>query len=189
MSFRIVAVLGVVTAASPAGADGVVLTQKGDHHTTEGEVTVDATPDQVYAFATDYAHWEQQYSDAHDVKVEPGATREHARVWFDSRAIGHRVLVELDNVPGRTIRFRGIKGPPGGVAHGEYRFEPVDGGKRTRIVADLYLDIQGPVGWFVSDARTRKIREAKLRADLADTVRYFARPVASREPPAAAPPR
>jgi carbon monoxide dehydrogenase subunit G len=184
-AFGVVAVLGVA-AAAPARADAVSLTEKSDH-TTEGVVTVDAPPDQVYAAATDYANWEALFSDVKSVKVESGG-RENARVWFDSRAIRKRVLVQFKNVPGQAIRFVGVEGPKGGRAHGTYRFDPIDGGTRTRVTADLYLEVTGPVSWFVSDSKLRTMRRNKVRADLTDVARHFAHSVSSRSPARAAPP-
>lgn len=72
------------------------------------------------------------------------------------------------------MRFRGVEGQPGGRAHGEYVLQPIDGGQRTHVVADLYLDVVGIPGWFVSDTQIRSIRRTKLERDLADVARHFA---------------
>ena len=184
MTIRLAA-LAIVAAAAPARAGGVTLTEKGDN-TTQGVVIVDAPPEQVYAFATNYAQWPRTLSDIKSVRFESGG-RDNARLWFDSRAMDHEVLVQFENIPNQAIRFRGIKGVPGATARGEYRLEPIDGGKRTRITANLYLIVKGPVGWFVSDSKTRGMRQTKVRADLTDVARHFANPVSSRETPPRAP--
>lgn len=170
--FALGASLVATLIATDASADSVQLTEKPDH-VTEGRTVIDAPPDQVYALVTSYASWQSFLSDVSDVRVEQGG-RDRARVRFKSRAIGYTVVLELANAPGRAISFRGIKGPPGGRAHGEYLFQPVDNGKRTSVVATLYLDVKGAAGLFVRDSEIRDKRRAKLRADLEDVARYFA---------------
>lgn len=143
------------------------------HHTTEATIVVDAPPERIYELCTDYAHWKTVFHDIESVKVERG-DRDHARVRFRSHALEHEVTVQFDNIPGRAIRFQGVDGPPGGRASGSYTLTPIDGGRRTRVDARLYMDVVGPVGWFVSDSKVRAMREAKLRADLGDVARVFA---------------
>src|SRR5690349_8059241 len=96
--FGVTLVAMAVAAGSPARAEGVSVIEKPGH-TTEAVVTVDAPPDQVYAFATDYARWPQRFSDIKSAKLEAGG-RENARLWFDSRAVGRKVLVQFENIPG-----------------------------------------------------------------------------------------
>jgi ribosome-associated toxin RatA of RatAB toxin-antitoxin module len=152
--------------------------REAPHHTTEATIVVDAPPAAVYALVTDYAGWTSFLTDVSDVKVERGSRRD-ARVRFHSHAIDHTVTVQFDNEPDRVIKFVGIEGPPGGRASGTYVLEPLDGGQRTRITASLYLDVVGVAGVFVSDAKIRRMRDAKLRADLNDLVRRLAaRPAA-----------
>jgi len=142
------------------------------HHTTEATITVDASPAEIYAVVTDYASWTNFLSDVSAVKVERGGRRD-ARVRFHSHAIDHTVTVQFDNVPDRVIRFTGVEGPPGGRASGSYLLEPIDGGRRTRVTASLYLDVVGLGSLFVSDAKLRGVREAKLRADLTDLAQHL----------------
>jgi uncharacterized membrane protein len=152
-------------------------------HITEATVVVDAPPAQVYALVTDYARWPSILSDVRSVKVERGG-RNDARVRFRSHALENEVTVQFNNVPGHAIRFKGVKGPPGGRASGSYVLEPVEGGRRTRVVASLYMDVVGVPSVFVSDSKIARMREAKLRADLTDLVRLLGRdPAASRSAP------
>jgi ribosome-associated toxin RatA of RatAB toxin-antitoxin module len=139
------------------------------HDVTEATITVDASPSQVYALVTDYARWPALLSDVRSVTVERGP-RDHARVRFSSKILAHEVTVQFDNVPDRLIRFVGVEGPPGGRARGTYVLEPVDGGRRTRVTASLYLEVVGAPSLFVRDAKVRTMREAKLRADLTDVL-------------------
>jgi carbon monoxide dehydrogenase subunit G len=145
--------------------------REAPHRTTEATLEVDASPTAVYALVTDYARWSSTLSDVTSVKVERGGPRD-ARVRFHSRALGHTVTVQFDNEPDHVIRFVGVEGPPGGRANGTYTLEPIDGGRRTRVIASLHLDVVGPAGWVMSDAKLRTMREAKLRADLEDVARH-----------------
>jgi polyketide cyclase/dehydrase/lipid transport protein len=172
MSSIRVASLVVMLTAAEARADVVTLSEKPDH-VTEGVAIIDASPHDVYALVTDYSHWPEMFGDISRVGVQSGDRRD-ARVRFHSRSIGYTVTVQFDNVPDLLIRFTGIEGPPGGRSHGEYRLEPIDGGKRTRVIADVYMDITGVAGWVITDSRIRGKRRAKVAADLGDIARHFA---------------
>lgn len=169
---ELAAVAAVTAVASDANAaDPFTLVDK-PNHVTEATLTIDASPAEVYGLVTDYANWPRLLSDVRGVKVErPG--RESAVVRFKSAAFGRTVTVEFANEANHIIRFKGIKGPPGGVARGTYLMEPIDGGQRTRVTATLYLDIVGPASLFVSDAKIKRMRHAKLRSDLSDVLRAF----------------
>lgn len=160
-----------MTLASEAFADPVAIREVRDH-TTEATVTVDATPSEIYAMVTDYARWPAILSDVRSVKVESG-TPDNARVRFRSNILGYEVTLQFDNERDRAIRFRGIKGPPGGRASGTYVLEPIDGGRRTRVTATLYLDVVGIPSLFAGGAKLRGMREAKLRADMTDVSRVL----------------
>lgn len=175
---RITGVLAMALTTVEARADGISLTELPDH-VTQSVVVIDAPPAEVYRRMTDYARWPQVLSDVTSVRIERG-DREHARVRFSSRAFDQTVTIELDNVPDQAIRFRGVKGPPGGRARGEYALTPVDGDRRTRVTATLYLDVVGPAGLLVRDRKIREMRRAKLAADLGDVARFYAAGSAER---------
>jgi len=161
----------VAVLAGDARAAGVELTERPGH-VTEARIVVDATPAEVYALVTSYASWPSFLSDIISVRVESG-TRQHARVKFRSRALGHTVTVVFTNDPDRAISFRGVAGPPGGRAHGRYVLNPIDGGKRTEVIARFYMNVVGAPGLFVRDSTITSMRRAKLRADMEDTARYI----------------
>ena len=167
-TFRMACVLAAL-ASEPATADPIAITERPGH-VTEAVVDVDATPDQFYAIVTDYAHWPRVLSDVSSVDVERGGQRD-ARVKFRSRVFEHVVTVEFDNQPNRTIHFTGVAGPPGSRAGGTYVLQPLDGGKRTRVIASLYLDVVGAPSLFVRDSTIRNMRQAKLRSDMTDVMR------------------
>jgi hypothetical protein len=165
--------LAVAAAGSQAHASPITLTEKPGHR-TEATVTIDASPSEIYRLVTDYARWPAVLSDVSAVRVEGG--RDNAKVQFRSRTLDQQVTVQFDNVPDRVIRFRGIKGPPGGRAGGEYRLEPIQAPNqpvRTRVTATLYLDVVGVPAWFVSDSTIEAMRRRKLERDMTDVLRRF----------------
>jgi uncharacterized membrane protein len=173
--------LALVVTSAEAHADELPLTELPDH-VTEARLVVDAPPAAVYDFVTTYASWPSILSDISSVAVGQGG-REHARVTFRSRSLGHTVTVVFDNVPGRLIRFEGVKGPPGGRARGEYTLTPIDNGRRTQVTARLYMDVVGAPGLFVRDSTVRDMRRAKLRADVSDVARHFQQAAATSARP------
>ena len=160
--------------AAEAQAEGVHLAERPDH-VTEATAVIDAPAAQIYELVTSYARWPSVFSDVSSAKVEGGG-RDDARVTFRSRALQHEVTVKFANEPGHAVRFRGVDGPPGGRASGEYVMTPIDGGRRTRVVARLYMDVVGMPGLFIRDSTIRDMRQAKLRADLTDLAARFASP-------------
>lgn len=172
--------LGALLAVA-AQVQGQPLAQAGEvklaelpGHVTEGRVVIDATPQEIYDVVTRYRSWPTYLSDVRSVTVESGG-RDDARVEFYSRTLGRDFTLEFDNEPGHAISFRGVKGPPGGRASGHYALIPLDDGKRTLVIARLYMDIVGAPALFVRDSRIRAIRRQKLASDLSDIAAYFER--------------
>jgi hypothetical protein len=158
-------------ATADAHAQAVVVSEIGNH-TSEVTVVLAAPAHDIYQLVTDYANWPLLFSDVEFAQHKSGG-RENARVRFRSRILDMPVTVDFDNIPDRAVRFVGRKGPPGGKAHGEYLFEPIGDGSRTRVTARLYLNVTGPAGWFVRDKTIRKMRRAKLAADMNDAIRWL----------------
>jgi len=165
-------VLAAVASEAQAQPQTLALAELPDH-VTQGRIVIDAPPAAVYALVTDYANWPRVFSDITKVSVESGG-RDDARVRFRSRSLGHTVTVVFANAAPNKVSFRGVEGPPGGRAHGEYTFEPIDGGLRTRVTAELYMDVKGAPSWFVGDSKIRDMRRTKLSADFNDVASYFA---------------
>ena len=170
-SFVLTSALALTTVTPSALGEGLTLRELPGH-TTEGQVILNASPAEVYAHATDYANWSRQLSDVREVKWE-GGDRDHARVRFKSKSFGQSITLAFDNIPGQQIRFHSIKAPPGGRASGVYTLIPVEGGKRTQVVARLYLEVVGASSLLFSDKKVRRMRHAKLQLDLRDTERWF----------------
>ncbi len=134
-----VAAVAALTAAAPSSAGPAAPFTLVDKpgSITEATMTIDASPAEVYALVTDYANWPRILSsDVRAVKViQPG--RESARVQFRSASFDRTVTVQFANEANHILRFKGVKGPPGGVAAGTYRLEPINGGQRTKVTATL----------------------------------------------------
>ena len=142
-------------------------------HTTQATITVNAPPEEVYRIATDYARWPTVLAgDVLAVAIERGGRRD-ALVRFRSKALGREVAIQLDNEPDRAIRFRGVGSPPGASASGEYRFDPIAGG-RTRVTATFMMHAGGLSSLFVKESTVDRMRREKLKSDLADLARWFA---------------
>lgn len=173
-------VAGVVTAfavsavSAPVADAQTIKIREGADHETEASVVVDATPHEIYSLVTDYANWQSVFSDVLSVKLEAGG-REDGRVRFKSRILDSTVTVQFKNVADHKITFVGIKGPPGGKAHGSYVFTPIGDGSQTLVTARFYLDVDGIGALFVREKRLRRMRHAKLAADMRDAVMVLAR--------------
>lgn len=166
--------LVAITVAAPSADAQTISIREGGSHETEASVIVDATPHEIYELVTDYANWRYVFSDVLWVKLESGG-REDGRVRFKSKTLDTTVTVQFKNVADQSITFVGVKGPPGGKAHGSYVFTPVGDGSQTLVTARLYLDVDGIGALFVREKRLRSMRRAKLAADLRDTVTVLAR--------------
>ena len=166
-------VVGTVLAIAAEAHAGDVSLREKPNHVTEAVIVVNASPAQIYALVTDYAHWPQILTDIKSVKVEAGGRRD-AKVRFRSAALEHEVAVKFDNVENRAIRFRSVDAPPGARASGTYILEPIDHGARTRVTATFYLDVSGIAGMFVRAKTLRAMRQNKLRADMSDVAARFA---------------
>lgn len=162
--------MSVSVLATIALASQLTITEKPGH-ISEAIATVDASPAEVYAYVTSYENWTLMFSDVAWATVKSGGTVD-ARVRFHSHALGQTVTIAFNNIPDRLIRFRGIDGPPGGRAAGTYELSPLPDG-RTLVTARLYMDVVGVTGVFVSNAKIRRMRAQKLRADMTDVIHHF----------------
>lgn len=169
-----VTLVAATAVGTPIADAQVISIREGGSHETEASVVIDGTPQEIYELVTDYANWPQIFSDVLSVKLESGG-RENGRVRFKSRTLDTTVTVQFKNVADQSITFVGVKGPPGGKAHGSYVFTPVGDGSQTLVTARLYLDVDGIGALFVRENRLRAMRRAKLAADMRDAVMMVAR--------------
>ena len=168
----VAASIAVCAGSAGAAPARVVVTEKPGH-ITQATITVDASPVEVYRIASDYKRWPTLLADVTSVTIERGGRRD-ARVKFRSKALGRVVAIQLDNESDRAIRFRGVGGPPGTRAYGEYRFEALADG-RTFVTATFMLHAGGLSSLVISERSIERMRRAKLESDLAAIQRWFAR--------------
>jgi hypothetical protein len=164
--------LGIVLAALQVQASPQsVRIWRAGAATTEGTVDLRASPEAIYQAATDFAHWGSLFSDVKKVEVRSGS-RSDAVVRFTSEALESDITIRFNNRLGR-VSFQLVSGPPGAESTGEFLTEPTSDPAITRVRGRLYVDVKGPVGWFVSEKKLSAMREAKLRRDLRDLSRRF----------------
>lgn len=144
------------------------------HHSSQGTITIDAPPAEVYAAMTDYALWPRFLTDVEWTKVQGGGRRD-GRIRMLTHSLGHEVTIQFDNIDNQAVRFKLVDGPPGARANGQYVLVPLDGGQRTRVDATLYMNVVGAPGLLISDSKIKRLRQAKLRGDLADGAREIER--------------
>jgi hypothetical protein len=165
------------TTAAAAPPEIRVYESRTDSHITEGETTLAVDPDTAYAAVTDYARWPAMFPDIRQVFV----TR---RIGVDARvtfvhANGKRDNLHFRNQPAaRMMWFEDT----GGRAEvwAEITFVPGELPGTTRVHSRLYADVPGIASLVVSDRKLRKLREQRVRDDLAQLRRYFASKVATR---------
>jgi len=155
------------------GADPAVLVYESTttENTTEGETTIDATPEVAYAQLENYAIWPTIFPDIYTVTITKRDGVD-ARVTF----LGpddHRDNIHFHNRPAdHTIWFEDTGGTA--VVWAEIAFQPGPQPGTTRVHSKLFADVGGIAGWFVTDNRTRKMRQQRVYDDLYDLHAHFA---------------
>lgn len=108
-------------------------------------VEIARRPEDVFAYVTDPSHfteWQEAVVDAHAVGSEP--LHQGSKVSM-TRKVGRRdqtMTAELTEFsPPESYAFRVLDGPVRGFGSG--RFEPLDGGSRTRFTFELDFEGHG----------------------------------------------
>ncbi len=138
---------------------------------TAGEITVPAAPADVYATLVDFDHWTSVFTYLDRVDVEPIDGNDADLVTYGKNGDVDRIRSHAD--PGRRrLRLDQI----GGRANVTGTITVVAGpaSDTATIHVQLYADVPGIVGWFVSDAKIRGKREGKVVKDLTCLRDYFA---------------
>ena len=125
--------------ADPDGISGRVL----------GVIDIDASPQQVWTVMTDCATARKLMSNLSSCKVLSG---EQARGWDVREHLtrrnlifpGMRIVFRSDYEPYRRIRFALVEGDLK-TQQGEWRLQPLRGGKATRVFYDNRLAVDWPV--------------------------------------------
>ncbi len=159
--------------ATPAIADSGprVYESAHDDEITEGEITIDLAPDQAYAIASDYQKWTAIFPEIVRVTVTQQVGVD-ARVSLDYK--DHRNNLHFHNDPkAHRVWFENTHSRADMWA--ELVFYPGATPNSSRVHARIYADVPGAAGVFVSERTLRHARTDRLRSDLGNVSRYFAR--------------
>jgi len=177
---RSLVILTLATATATAGtAPGVTVTQPSDQAMTEGEVTVDGEPAQVFALAQDYRKWTELMPDVAKVEIHEQKGPD-ALVTLVSPS-GHRDNLKFHNTPQANLIFFEDTGNHGRAdVWAEIVFAPTTTSAQTKIHIRLYAKVHGVATLVISDRDVREQREHKIAAELTQMREYFRRRVAGR---------
>jgi hypothetical protein len=177
----VVACASAVAPRAQASPDVRVFQNPDEGAITEGETVLAIDPDAAYRAVTDYARWAVMFPDVRRVVIT-SQSGGHDRVTF-IHPDGNRDNVHFHNRPAtRVVWFEDT----GGRAEVwvEISFLPGAQPGTTRVHSRLYADVHGWASLFVSDGKIRSMREQRVRNDLSQLKAYFARDIATQQPPA-----
>ena len=134
-------------------------------HATQRTI-IDATPEQCFAVATDFARYPEWATDVKHVSVE--RTDDDGRggdVMFRAAAMGRSTTYTLRYYYGSNplrIAWKLVEGDLTRKLDGEYEFQPVNGDNtQTEVIYHLEVDLVVPIPGFVKRrAESRIIRTA-----------------------------
>ncbi|HEU0035918.1 MAG TPA: SRPBCC family protein [Kofleriaceae bacterium] len=174
---------GAATADTPASTTTIRMTHPSSS-VTEGEITVGASPDAVYAVLTDYEGWPRvfTYLDRVQIHTQQGDAVEIATVSKTGKTAELRCRNERAT---RTVRFEQVNGRAHVAADIAVKTGQAAGTASIRV--RMTAKVSGALGWLVSDATIRHKREQKITKDLRLLQAYFenAAAVATRRADAA----
>jgi uncharacterized membrane protein len=171
--FRLVVAVALVacnTTDPPHPTTGIQL-RNPSGTVTEGDVTVAATADRVYAALTDYARWPVLFPYLDKVTLVAQHDGVDEVTTLSRKGKTHRLVFR--NEPARRIvRFTELDGRADTKA--EITLVPAERARSTLIAVRLEAEVRGVAGLLVSDATVRAKREAKVLKDLEFLRSYFA---------------
>jgi hypothetical protein len=159
-----------------------------DPRWVQGEVTVDATPDAVFARVERVGVWPQFLSDVLRVKVlehPPGGS--HWKIELETRTLGHGMLgYDVDVGPGRTLKLYtnrlGVK------AVAQTLVRPAGGASQTNVVYSFFIELSGLPSLLISEKELHEKQEHMVAVTLADVAKAFPTKPPAAPPPAPPPP-
>jgi ribosome-associated toxin RatA of RatAB toxin-antitoxin module len=135
-------------------------------------ITVDASPETIYAVVTDFEHYADWVSDLKRIEVvtrdEEGRALE---VEFRAAAFGRSTTYTLHydyaKAPGE-LSWRQVQGDLTETLNGRYRFEGDD--DETKVTYDLEVELLVPIPTFIKSRaayriQTQALRELKAQAE------------------------
>jgi len=135
-------------------------------------ITVNASPDTIYAVVTDFEHYADWVTDLKRIDVvtrdEEGRALE---VEFRAAAFGRSTTYTLhydySKAPGE-LSWRQVQGDLTETLDGRYRFDAVD--DETKVTYDLEVELLVPIPTFIKSRaayriQTQALRELKAQAE------------------------
>lgn len=159
--------------STPAAADpgDVTIREAKAFATSEGEVLIDADPDDAYEIVADHRNWTAIFPALARVRVK--SRRGDKLVVAVTSTKGKRHTLRFDNDPKRRIiRYAEDDGRVDAEATLTFTAGPRAG--TTIVRGRLHADVTGAASWLVSDAKVQRKRQRRLAKDLRAIRDYFA---------------
>jgi hypothetical protein len=132
----------------------------------EARVLVEAPPDQVLAWLTEFEHWPRRFRDVSGVRVV-SRSGDTASVWMRSRIVGTSLVVDIHVTPSAIF----YRGEDHNITTSGRIFLTAAGPGRTDVISQTTVHGGGLKGAFAPREFIRSRERAKLVSDLGDLVR------------------
>jgi hypothetical protein len=182
-----------VTSASHVRADGGGKAVRwhrdaSDPRWVQGDVTVNAPPDVVWARLASVDDWTHTLTDVASLKVLDRRTddRGHTRwkIELETRTLGHGMLgYEVDSDPARSLLLSTDRMGVRAVAQTLVRSGPTP--NQSNVVYSLFIELSWLPSLLISEKSLRQKQEHMVDVTLGDIGRAFPKPAAAPAPPAA----
>ena len=134
----------------------------------ENEIEVDATPEACYALVEQldrYPEWQTQVRRAEVLERDGEGRPLVVETVSDARVRELKYELRYKHEPPGRMSWTYVKGDVKDV-NGEYRFEPLDGGRRTRVTFRLEVDPGRRLGLLLRGPLADKVRDYVMGSTL-----------------------
>jgi len=159
-----------------------------DPRWVQGDVTVNAPPDMVWARLARVDEWPQTLTDIERLKVldrqpdERGHTR--WKIELETRTLGHGMLgYEVDSDPARTLMLKTNRMGVSVVAQTLVRPGPTP--HQANVVYSFFIELSGLPSLLISEKSLHEKQEHMVDVTLSDIGRAFPKPAPAPSPTAA----
>jgi hypothetical protein len=176
--------LALAIAAASAGdvrADGIAKSVRWhrdarDPRWVQGDVTVDAPPDVVWARLALVDAWPATLTDVARLKVLDRRTDDHGhtrwKIKLETRTLGHGMLdYEVDSDPARSLLLSTNRLGVQAVAQTIVRAGPTP--NQSNVVYSFFIEVSGIPSLLISEKSLRKNQEHMVDVTLGDIGRAF----------------
>jgi hypothetical protein len=168
--------------AGPVRAEGVGPGSAQWHHDpsdprwVQGDVTVDAPPDVVWARLARVDDWTHTLTDVADLKVLDRRTDDHGhtrwKIELETRTLDHGMLgYEVDSDPARSLLLTTDRMGVHAVAQTLVRAGPTPG--QSNVVYSFFIRLSGLPSLLLSEGTLRQKQEHMVDVTLRDIGRAF----------------